>query len=218
MKYHLIFSLFLSLMYCESIAQDIPVCIEKLNKKTSLTTTRFERAIELKRNRRVYQFSVKSLAQCIDCNNGSIFYDPNCNVVAYFMMGRGASAFVEDGYTAAEFGKAGYPNIRFGSKKNTIPDCIVKAISNIDSLKQANVSRISQVRIKEKILYGFEHQLDPKLANCKDCSISIVYYNDHGRPEVTFRVGGIAGIKGENGYTSIDFLKKNTLKILWKAN
>jgi len=218
MKYQVIFILLLSILCWGSVAQDIPLCMEKLDKKTNLTTTRFERVIELKRNRKVYQFSVKSLAHCMDCENGTIFYDASCNVVAYFFIGRGASAFVENGYTASEFGKADYPNIRYGSGKSTMPDCILKGISNVDSLRRAGVMRISQVRIKDKILYGFEHRVDPKLANCKDCSRSIVYYDDSCKPEVTFKVGGIAGVKGEKGYTSSDFFKKNTLKVLWQTN
>lgn len=199
-------------------AQDIPACIEKLNKQTSLTITKFERAFEIKQHVKVYQFSVKSVRQCMDCQNGSVFYDANCNIIAYFLMGRGSNAFVENGYTAADFGKAGYPNIRYGSKEITIPNCIAKAISNTDSLKKAQVIRVVQVRIKDKILYGFEHQVDPKLINCKDCSTAITYYNSDCKPEVTFRVGGIAGIRADNGYTSSDYRIKDILKVLWKAN
>ncbi len=106
-----------SLLSYQSTAQNLPECIQKLRKKTKLSTTKFEKIHSLKRDRIVYQFSVKSARQCMDCNNGLIFYDADCNVVAYFMRGRGVNAFVAEGYTAADFGKEGYPNIRHGAKK-----------------------------------------------------------------------------------------------------
>lgn len=200
-----------------SRAQNIPACIEKLNKKTSLSTTRFEQVVELKQNRKVYRFSVKSVRQCMDCDNGTIFYDADCNVVAYFMMGRGSNAFVADGYTAAEFGKSGYPNIRHGSKKSTLPDCISRAINQSDSLKQAGVIRLVQVRLKGELLYCFERKANKKLANCKDCSGTMVFYDADCKEAATFTPGGIAGAKSSKGYTISDYNTRETLKVLWQA-
>lgn len=218
MKYLIILSLLFCLAAKHSRAQDIPDCIKRLNKKTQLTTTGFERAIPLKGNRTVYEFSVKSVRQCIDCENGSVFYDANCNVVAYFIMGRGSNKFVADGYTAAELGKAGYTNINHGPKQEPVPYCIEKLLAKSDSLHKAGVSKIIQVRMKGKLLYGFEHKTDPKKINCKDCSKPLVYYNADCRPEVTFRTGGIAGVQGEKGYTATDYINKSTLRILWNAS
>lgn len=53
----------------------------------------------------------------MDCDNGLIFYDADCNVVAYFMRESGVNPFVAEGYTAADFRKEGYPDIRHGVKK-----------------------------------------------------------------------------------------------------
>lgn len=105
-------------------------------------------------------------------------------------MGRGSNNFVADGYTAAEFGKAGLTNIRHGAKQKQVPCCIEKILANTDSLNKAGVRKIVQVLIKGKILYGFEHKTDAKLASCKDCSKPVGYYNADCEPEVTFRTGG----------------------------
>jgi len=217
MKNWILLNLLLLVFSSSSTAQDLPPCIKRLNKKTNLTTTTFQRVIKLKANRTVYQFAVKSVPQCMDCHNGTLFYDENCNEIASFLRGRGTRAYIDYGYTAEELGKAGYPDIRFGAKKDPVANCIEKLLSNTDSLGRAGVNRIVQVRIKGKVLYGFEHRVDPKLANCKDCSTTIVYYNADCKPEVTFRVGGIAGIKGDNGYTASDFTSKTILKIVWNS-
>lgn len=103
-------------------------------------------------------------------------------------------------------------------KKDPVSSCIEKILSHTDSLNKAGVSKVVQVRMKDKIFYGFEHRLDPKLANCKDCPRTIVYYNGNCKPEVTFRVGGIVGIKGNNGYTASDFTSKITLSMLWNSS
>lgn len=218
MKSQIILSIVLCLLINSGRAQDVPNCIKSLNKKNSLSTTKFERIIQLKGNRTVYEFSVSSVAQCIDCTRGTVFYDENCNQIASFMMGRGASGFVEYGYTAAELGKAGFSNIKYGVMQDPLPGCMEKILANSDSLNKAGVIKIVQVRIKDKVLYGFEHQIDPKLVNCKDCSRSIVYYNAGCKPEVTFKIGGIAGIKGEKGYTATDFMRKTILRTIWNAN
>ena len=201
-----------------SPAQNLPKCIEKLNSKTDLTTKRFERVLKLSGNRTVYEFSITSKHQCIHCERGIVYYDANCNTVAYFMNTRGPSGFVADGYAVANFGKSGFHNVRHGEKQEPVAACITKIMSNPDSLKKSGVKIIVQVRIKEKILYGIEHETDPKLANCKDCARAFSYYNQDCKPEVTFRVGGIAGIKGEKGYTSSDYVNRRILKILWNAN
>jgi len=106
-----------SLLSYQSTAQNLPECIQKLSKKTKASTTKFEKKLILKQDQTVYQFLVKSARQCMDCDNALIFYDADCNVLAYFMRGRGTNAFVAEGYTAADFGKEGYPNIRHGIKK-----------------------------------------------------------------------------------------------------
>lgn len=201
-----------------SLAQKLPTCIEKLNKKTDLTTTKFERVLQLRGDRTVYEFSITSKPQCIHCDRGFVYYDGNCNMIAFFTNARGPSGFVEFGYTAEELGKFGYPRLTYGTKKPPVSPCVTKAIANTDSLTKAGVIRVSQVRIKDKVLYYFEKAIDPKLVNCKDCSKVIVYYNEDCKPEVTFVAGGIAGVKADNGYTVSDFSNKRTLKILWNAN
>ncbi|MGA9649106.1 hypothetical protein [Pedobacter sp.] len=201
-----------------SPAQNLPKCIQKLNSKTHLTTKSFERVLQLSGNRTVYEFAITSKRECIHCERGIVYYDANCNTVAYFMNTRGPSGFVSDGYTVADFGKSGFHNIRYGEKQEPIAACITKIIANSDSLKKAGVKKIVQVRIKENILYGFEHELDPKLVNCKDCAKAVVYYNEACTPEVTFRLGGIAGIKAEKGYTASNYVNRRILKILWNAN
>jgi len=217
MKNWIIINLLLLVFSSSSTAQDLPPCIKSLNKTTSLSNTTFEKVVYLKGNRKVYQFAIKSVPQCLDCHNGTVFYDENCNEIASFLKGRGARAYIDYGYTAEELGKAGYPDIKLGVKKDPVSNCIEKLLSNTDSLERTGVSRIVQVRMKGKVLYGFERRVDPKLANCKDCSTAIVYYNADCKPEVTFRVGGIAGIKGDNGYTASDFTSKTTLKIVWNS-
>lgn len=91
-------------------AQDLPDCIKKLNNKTDLSTTQFERVITLRDKRTVYEFSVKSVRRCMDCFNGRTYYDKNGKQVARFLMGRGADQFVADGYTAGDFGMPKLPN------------------------------------------------------------------------------------------------------------
>jgi len=218
MKNLFILNLVMLMFSSNSPAQNLPKCIEKLNSKTDLTTTRFERVLQLSGNRTVYEFSITSKPQCIHCPRGIIYFDANCNTVAYFMNSRGPSGFVADGYIIADFGKPGFYNIRYGQRQQPIAACISKIIASSDSLKKAGVKKIVQVRIKEKILYGFEHEVDPKLANCKDCSRAFTYYNENCKPEVTFRVGGIAGIKAEKGYAMSDYVNRRILKILWNAN
>lgn len=217
MKHVIILIVMQAILSLTGLAQELPACLQQMNKKNSLTTTRFENVVQLKGNRTVYQFSVKSVAQCMDCQRGTIFYDEYCNQIASFMMGRGASGFVAYGYTAAELGKAGFPNIKYGVQQDPLSGCMEQILAKRDSLNKAGVVKIVQVRIKGKVLYGFEHQVDPKLANCKDCSRAVVYYNADCKPEVTFRIGGIAGVKGEKGYTATDFMSKTTLRILWNA-
>lgn len=217
MRTGIFLALMLGMSNMASVAQQLPICIAQLHRKSDLTTTKFERVIHLKGNRTVYQFAVKSVPQCMDCHNGTIFYDENCNTVASFMMGRVASAYIEYGYTAEELGKAGYPNIKYRVQKDPISSCIEKILANTDSLQGARVSKIVQVRIKGKILYGFEHWVHPKLVNCKDCATPIVYYDANCKPEVTFRVGGITGVKGNNGYTATDYNNKQILNILWRT-
>lgn len=117
MRTGMFLALMLGILNLPSLAQRLPACIEKINRKTDLTTTKFERILQLKGNRTVYEFAVKSVAQCMDCNNGTIFYDENCNVIASFMKGRGARAYIDYGYTAEELGKAGYSDINYGAKK-----------------------------------------------------------------------------------------------------
>lgn len=215
-----LFILKILLLWFSSIspAQNLPKCIQKLNSKTDLTNKSFERVLQLSGNRTVYEFSITSKRECIHCERGIVYYDANCNTVAYFMNTRGPSGFVADGYTVADFGKSGFHNIRYGEKQEPIAACITKIITNSDSLKKAGVKKIVQVRIKEKILYGFEHEVDPKLVNCKDCAKAFVYYNEACTPEVTFRLGGIAGIKAEKGYTASNYVNRRILKILWNAN
>ncbi|TKC08929.1 hypothetical protein [Pedobacter frigoris] len=217
MRTGIFLALMLGMLNLASVAQQLPTCIEQLNRKSDITTTKFERVITLKGNRTVYEFSITSKRECIHCARGTIFYDGNCNVVASFITSRGFKGFVEDGYTAAELGYLGYPNIKYRPKEDPLPSCIEKVLVNADSLNKAGVSKIVQVRMKDKILYGFEHLIDPKLANCKDCPRSIVYYNADCKPEVTFRVGGIAGVKGNNGYTGTDYNSKQILNILWRT-
>jgi len=219
MKNWIIFSLLLFVIGSGSQAQNLPKCIEKMNRKDNLTTTKFERVIQLSGNRTVYEFSVKSMPNCIHCPRGLVYYDANCNTVAYFMNSRGPEGFVADGYSLAEFGQFN-KNIRmsYGEKQEPVAPCITKIIANADSLTKAGVIRVLQVRIKDKVLYYFEKAVDPKLANCKDCSKTLVYYNEDCKTEVNFISGGIAGVKGDNGYTVSDFSNKRTLRILWNAN
>lgn len=218
MKYQFVPVILLSILSASSFAQKIPACIEKLNHKTSLTITKYERTITLKGSRTVYEFSITSKRQCIHCPRGIVYYDANCNTAAYFMNSRGPDGFVADGYTLADFGRSGFVKVRYGARQEPVPPCITKMINNPDSLKKAGVNKIVQLRIKEKILYGFEHNVDPKLANCKDCAKAFTFYNEACKPEVTFSLGGIAGIQAEKGYTPSDYLNRHILKILWNVN
>lgn len=105
-----IWILFFCLLSTFGKAQDLPDCIKKLNKKTDLSTTQFERVVTLRDKRTVYKFSLKSVRRCMDCFNGSIYYDKNCKQVARFLMGRGADQFVAEGYSAGDFGMPKLPD------------------------------------------------------------------------------------------------------------
>ncbi|RZL38443.1 MAG: hypothetical protein EOO96_02915 [Pedobacter sp.] len=218
MKNLILFSLLLFAIGSSSQAQNLPKCIEKINKKDNITTTKFERVIQLSGNRTVYEFSVKSIPNCIHCPRGMVYYDTNCNTVAYFMNSRGPEGFVADGYTLAEFGKSGVQRVRYGIKREELPNPIAKVIAKNDSLNKAGVKQIVQVKMRDQILYSFEHKLNPKLPNCKDCPITIVFYNANYQPEVTFQVGGLAGITANNGYKATDYTSRQKLWILWNAN
>jgi len=218
MKNWIIFSLLLFVIGSGSQAQNLPKCIEKMNKKDNLTTTKFERVLQLSGNRTVYEFSVKSIPNCIHCPRGLVYYDANCNMVAYFMNSRGPTGFVADGYTLAEFGKSGTQRVTYGIKREDIPNQIDKVIAKNDSLNKAGVKQIVQVKMRDQILYSFEHKLNPKLPNCKDCPITIAFYNAKYQPEVTFQVGGLAGITANNGYKATDYTSRQKLWILWNAN
>lgn len=218
MKNLILFSLLLFAIGSSSQAQNLPKCIEKINKKDNITTTKFERVIQLSGNRTVYEFSVKSIPNCIHCPRGMVYYDANCNTVAYFMNSRGPEGFVADGYTLAEFGKSGVERVRYGIKREELPNPIAKVIAKNDSLNKAGVKQIVQVKMRDQILYSFEHKLNPKLPNCKDCPITIVFYNANYQPEVTFQVGGLAGITANNGYKATDYTSRQKLWILWNAN
>lgn len=217
MKTYICFCCILLLIAHMAIAQNVPACITALNKKSSLTNTQFVKPLTLKDGRTVFQFKVSSAAQCMDCPNGTIYYDSNCNVVASFIMGRTASGYVANGYTAGDFGKSQYPNIRYGKKNDSIPACISKAMLNEDSLINAGVKKVVQVRISNKTLYYFEHIPPKATANCKDCSTSMHYYNENCEKEATFTVGGIAGAKASEGYTMPDYYNRQVLQILWNA-
>lgn len=217
MKTCIFFYSLLLLYSIPSLAQNLPPCIQALNSNTDLTKKTFVKAITLKENRIVYEFVIKSVRQCMDCTNGTIFYDKNCNVAGSFTIGRTASGYVAHGYTAEELGKAGFPNIQYGQKYDTIPPCISNAILQEDSLYNAGVLKITQVSLKGKTFYYFEHPPEKAIANCKDCITNLVYYDASCSPAVRFTVGGIAGTKGSNGYTSSDFYNKRTLQILWTA-
>lgn len=218
MKNLILFSLLLFAIGSSSQAQNLPKCIEKINKKDNITTTKFERVIQLSGNRTVYEFSVKSIPNCIHCPRGMVYYDANCNTVAYFMNSRGPEGFVADGYTLAEFGKSGVQRVRYGIKREELPNPIAKVIAKNDSLNKAGVKQIVQVKMRDQLLYSFEHKLNPKLPNCKDCPITIVFYNANYQPEVTFQVGGLAGITANNGYKATDYTSRQKLWILWNAN
>ncbi|SOD14225.1 hypothetical protein SAMN06297358_1467 [Pedobacter xixiisoli] len=202
-----------------SMAQEIPTCIKNLNTANTLTTTKFVRTINLKGNRIVYEFAIVSKRQCMDCPNGTVFYDSNCNQIASFIMGRGSSVYIRYGYTAFELGKTGgYPNIKYLEKFEPAPSCIAKAVDNVDSLNRVGVTRVLQVRIKDKTLYHFEHAIAKEKVNCKDCSNTFKYYDENCNLAATFTVGGIAGAKASEGFTSSDFYNKRTIQILWNKN
>ena len=196
-------------------AQNLPQCINELNKTSPLTTTKFKKKFVVKGNILVYQFAVGSKKQCMDCPNGSVFYDSNCNMIARFMMARGASAFVAFGFTAADFGKAGYPNVKYELEKPAVSKCMNKAIANTDSLNRKGIIRVTQLRIKNKVLYHFEYPDSTATTNCKDCTSNLKYYGEDCRLVVTFTVGGIAAAKADSGFTPSDFYNKQTLRILW---
>jgi hypothetical protein len=210
MRKNIILAFGLFMLYISAIAQDLPACIAQLNKKWDITTTKFNRVIYLSKNRKVYEFLVTSKLQCIHCARGTKYYDANCNLVASFITARSSSGFVADGYTEAEFGKAGYQRMSRGAKREPLPSAIAEVITKNDSLSKAGVKRIVEVKIKDKILYGFEPERNPKLANCKDCAVSIVFYNSNYEPEVTFNIG--------NGYTATDYTNRNMQWIIWNVN
>lgn len=218
MKTALPLTLMSALLWLAGVAQQLPAHIQKLNRKTDLTTVKFERMLKLSGGRKVYEFSVTSKSQCIHCERGTTFYDENGNIVAYFMMSRGPSAFVADGYTLAEFGKSGAQRVSYGVKRTDLPNQIAKVMAKNDSLNKAGVKQIVQVKMRDQIFYSFEHKLNPKLQNCKDCPITMVFYNANYQPEVTFQVGGIAGITANNGYKATDYTSRQKLWILWNAN
>ncbi|MCX3265490.1 hypothetical protein [Pedobacter agri] len=218
MKTAISLTLILSLWCLAGIAQQLPAHIQKLNRKTDLTTVKFERMLMLSGGRKVYEFSITSKSQCIHCERGTTFYDENGNTVAYFTTSRGPSAFVADGYTLAEFGKSGAQGVKYGAKRENLPAPIARVIAKSDSLNKAGVKQIVQVKLRDQILYSFEHKLNPKLPNCKDCPVVIVFYNANYQPEVTFHVGGFAGITATNGYKSTDYTSRQKLWILWNAN
>lgn len=199
-------------------AQDLPTCIKNLNKANDLTSTKFVRQLNLKDNRVVYEFAVTSKRQCMDCPNGTVFYDSNCNQIASFIMGRGPNAYINYGYTALELGKGAYANVKRGKELPAVPTCIAKAIVNVDSLNKVEVLRVLQVNVKDKILYYFEHAIPKEKVNCKDCSSTLKYYDENCKLAATFTVGGIAGAKASEGFTPTDFYNKRTLQILYNKN
>ncbi|WP_379089967.1 hypothetical protein [Pedobacter sp. UC225_65] len=199
-------------------AQELPICIKNLNRVNDLTSTKFVRQLNLKGNRVVYEFAVTSKRQCMDCPNGTVFYDNNCNQIASFIMGRGPNAYIRHGYTALELGKGAYPNLKLGKELPAVPTCIAKAITNVDSLNKTGVLRVLQVNIKDQILYHFEHEVPKEKANCKDCSSTLKYYDGNCKLAATFIVGGIAGAKASEGFIPTDFYNKRTIQILYNKN
>jgi hypothetical protein len=199
------------------LAQDLPKCLNSLNKTTKLTTIKFEKVLKLSREKTVYKFSVRSSPKCMDCTNGSLFYDDQCNLIASFEMGRTAYGYVEYGYKASELGYTDFPNLKYGNKKGLLPNCVISAINKPDSLVKAGVIRLLQVRMKDQVLYCFEKALDPKLKNCIDCAKQMDFINEHCKLETSFSVGGIAGFKGSNGYSATDYQRKEILNTIWKA-
>jgi hypothetical protein len=218
MKTRIFLALMLGMLNLASVAQQLPACIEKLSTKTDLTTTSLVRVLQLKGNRTVYEFAVKSVQRCMDCHNGTIFYDSNCNQIASFIMGRGPSAHINYGYTALELGKGSYGDLRRNKPLPPVPTCIAKAIVNVDSLNKVGVLRVLQVSIKDQVLYYFEHAIPKEKVNCKDCSSNFKYYDENCKLAASFIVGGIAGAKASEGFTPTDFYNKRTLQILYNKN
>lgn len=200
------------------MAQVLPTCIKNLSKSNDLTSTKFVRELNLKGNRVVYEFAITSKRQCMDCPNGTVFYDSNCNQIASFIMGRGPSAHINYGYTALELGKGAYGDLRRNKPLPPVPTCIAKAIANVDSLNKVGVLRVLQVSIKDKVLYYFEHAMPKEKLNCKDCSSDFKYYDENCKLAASFVVGGIAGAKASEGFTPTDFYNKRTLQILYNKN
>lgn len=196
-------------------AQDLPSCIKNLNTSSGLTLTTFVRQLNLKGDRIVYEFTVKSKKQCMDCPNGTVFYDGNCNQIASFIMGRGPKAYVSHGYTALELGKGAYADVKREKELPPVPACVAKAIANVDSLNKTGVVRVLQVSIKEQTLYHFEHAVPEQKLNCKDCSSIFKYYDENCKMVATFTAGGIAGAKASEGFAPTDFYNKRTLQILY---
>ena len=215
---HTIILILLLLANVFTMAQHLPTCIKNLNKTGDLTTIKFVRQINLEGNRVVYEFSVISKRQCIDCPNGTVFYDSNCNQIASFIMGRGPNAYINYGYTALELGMGAYPNVKRGKQLPPVPACIAKAIVNTDSLNKAGIVRVLQVSMKDKILYHFEQAVPKEKLNCKDCSSTFKYYDENCKLVASFTTGSIAGTKASEGFTPTDFYNKRTLQILYNKN
>jgi len=213
-----LFSLLLLLTGNISLAQELPTCIKNLNKANDLTTTKFVRQINLKGNRVVYEFAITSKRQCMDCPNGTVFYDNNCNQIASFVMGRGPMAHINYGYNALELGKGAYGDLKPRKQLPPVPTCVAKKIAKVDSLNKAGVVRVLQVSIKDQILYHFEHAVPKEKLNCKDCSSTFKYYDENCTLAATFTVGGIVGAKASEGFAPTDFYNKRTLQILYNKN
>lgn len=99
-------------------AQNIPDCIQKLNKKNDLVTTQFVKIIVLNDNRKVYEFSVKSVRRCMDCPNGKIYYDENCKLVGDFTIGLRVNKYIAPGYTAGDFSAVKPPDKNIKKAEN----------------------------------------------------------------------------------------------------
>lgn len=141
-------------------AQDIPDCIQKLNKKTDLTTTEFKKVVTLRDKRIVYEFSIKSARQCMDCSNGRIYYDENCKKVGYFIMGRGLNKFVEKGYSPSDLG---IPAELYNNTSQEKIDDVLFYISKNESTDLKEFQYDDQIQISPK--EGLKHFRKGKLIN-----------------------------------------------------
>ncbi|WP_241282873.1 hypothetical protein [Chryseobacterium timonianum] len=140
--------------------QNIPACIKKLNHKTDLTTTEFKKVVTLRDKRIVYEFSVKSVRQCMDCSNGRIYYDENCKKVGYFIMGRGLNKFVEKGYSPSDFG---IPAELYNNTSQEKIDDVLFYISKNESTDLKEFQYDDQIQISPK--EGLKHFRKGKLIN-----------------------------------------------------